>query len=416
MPKVPVLARNFSLASCVLVAMNSALISIVLLATIAAGGGGQPYEALDAGDVFVATITRVDDKGATNAKPPLVWLEVHEVLRGDARIARSPAVWSPAFHGIDYGDENNPDLKRWEVQPLKGPKVGAKFILGGSSFKPADKNAPAYGLFAFVRIPYTDKARQQSIDALQALAEGRRKYAAEQAAALKERQDRAAAWRAAMDDKAIDKRTQQADAVAIGKIVSGSTIEIESMLKGRPRMASSGTYYVSLPNDGFDKRIADIVFDTRPRCVIFLNEDNLVASVTSVYADLVDPYEGLVLADEAAIAAVKASLEKHPPAEPRPVLVISALDHADALPLAKAARELFAVVRSQQFSAHSDKASERIRNTIPHAEYFVMMDRGPSRHVRAVRIHKDDAPTIYEATWTELETGEKIKALLKTLK
>src|SRR4051812_43464035 len=95
------------------------------------GGGGLPYEVLDAGDVFVATITRVEDEGATNARPPRVWLEVHEVLRGDAKVARSPAIWSPPFHGIDWGDDNQPELKRWLAAPLSGPKVGQKFILGG---------------------------------------------------------------------------------------------------------------------------------------------------------------------------------------------------------------------------------------------------------------------------------------------
>ena len=73
---------------------------------------GAPYQALDAGDVFVATTTRVEDKDATNARPPRVWLKVHEVIRGDAKMVRSPALWSPPFHGIDWGDGNQPELKR----------------------------------------------------------------------------------------------------------------------------------------------------------------------------------------------------------------------------------------------------------------------------------------------------------------
>lgn len=166
------------------------LVSLIPAAILLAG---QPYEALDAGDVFVATITRVEDKGATNARPPRVWLKVHEVIRGEAKVVRSPAVWSPPFHGIDWGDENEPELKRWNAVPVKGPKVGQKFILGGSSFKPqpGEKDAPAYYLFAFVRTPYSDKAREQAIAQLKALEEARRKYAEEQAAAAKEREPRA---------------------------------------------------------------------------------------------------------------------------------------------------------------------------------------------------------------------------------
>src|SRR5262245_55105472 len=148
---------------------------------------GQPYEALDAGDVFVATITRVEDKDATNARPPRVWLDVHEVLRGEAKTPRSPAVWSPPFHGIDWGDETVPDLKLWKAAPMKGPKVGQKFILGGILHKPppGEKGESIYYLFAFVRIPYTDKARTNTIATLAALDESHRKYAAEQAAAAK---------------------------------------------------------------------------------------------------------------------------------------------------------------------------------------------------------------------------------------
>ena len=113
---------------------------LVLLGTGLKSYGGDVYQALDAGDVFVATITRVEDKGATNAAPPQVWFTVHEVLRGKKDVARSPAVWSPPYHGIDYGDDDLPELRLWNATPLPGPKVGEKFILERQSrARPAAK-------------------------------------------------------------------------------------------------------------------------------------------------------------------------------------------------------------------------------------------------------------------------------------
>jgi hypothetical protein len=294
--------------------------------------------------------------------------------------------------------------------------VGQKFILGGSSLKPPPdkKDAPVYYLFAFVRIPYTDKARTETIANLASLDEARRKYAAEVAAAAKDRELRGRAWRAAISDKVIDQRTQEADAVAIGRLVGAATYEIELLLKGQPRMSSGGKYYVTLPAKGYDERIVDIVSE-RQRCLLFLSEKQLIASVTDIHAQLVDPYEGIVLADDAAIAALKASLKKHPPPDPKPVLVISALDRADADPLAEAAQANFAVIRSHQFSGHSENTIVHVRDTIPQAAFLVMIDRGPERRVRAMKIAPDDAATVYDAVWLEPEDMEQVGVLVKKL-
>jgi hypothetical protein len=403
--------KSVTLAAALLVPLGSAF-------TLFAGA---PYEALDAGDVFVATITRVQDKDATNARPPRVWLNVHEVIRGEAKMVRSPALWSPPFHGIDWGDGNQPELKRWYAAPLKGPKVGQKFILGGKLFKLApdedEKDAPNYYLFDFVRIPYSDEARTKTIAHLAALDVERRKYAAELAAAAKERELRGQKWRAALTDRVIDQRTQEADIVAIGQITSGAGYEFETMLKGQPRGSTGAKYFVTLPSDGYDPRIADIVYQ-RPRCILFLSEQNLIVSVTGIQAQLIDPYEGIVLADAAAIAAVKASLAKRPAPKPKPVLVISALDRADAAPLAQAARATFVVVNSHQFSGHGNNSIDHVRNTIPHAAFLVMIDRGPDRRVRAVQITPDAADTLntlYDATWPEKDAPEQLQALMKVL-
>lgn len=410
--------ENFSVTSCVRYCMNGILLAAMLLVAFGSlfGGGGQPYQALDAGDVFVATVTRVDDKDATNARPPRVWLEVHEVLRGEAKTVRSPALWSPPFHGVDWGDGNQPELKRWRAAPLKGPKAGQKLILGGRSVEPvrgAD-GAPAYNLFAFVRIPYSDEAREKAIANLEALDAARRNYAATQAAAAKVRELRGQMWRAAIDEKVIDKRTQEADAVAIGRLVGGGTYEIDTLLKGQPRMSTGGKYFVTLPSEGYDPRIVDLMAE-RPRCILFLSERSLVAAVTDIQAQLVDPYEGIVLADAAAIAAVNASLRERPASKPRPVLVISALNRADAGPLAQAARANFVVVDSHQFSSHSPNTIVHVRDTIPHAAFLVMIDKGPQRRVQAVQITPDDATPVYDAIWPERDASEQLQALTKKL-
>ena len=172
--------------------------------------------------------------------------------------------------------------------------------------------------------------------------------------------------------------------------------------------------FVTLPSEGYDPRIADLVYE-RPRCILFLSEQNLIASVTSLHAQVVDPYEGIVLADAAAITAVKASLQKRPAPEPRPVLVISALDRADAEPLAQAARDNFVVIISHQFSGHGPNTIVHVRNTIPHAGLLVMMDRSPQRRVVAVQITPDAATTLYDATWPEEDAPEQVQALTKKL-
>ena len=186
------------------------------------------------------------------------------------------------------------------------------------------------------------------------------------------------------------------------------------MLKGQPRMSTGGKYFVTLPSEGYDPRIADLVYE-RQRCVLFLSEENLIASVTDIHARIVDPYEGIVLADAAAIAAVKASLRKRPAPKPRPVLVISALDKAEATPLAQAAWATFTVVISQQFSGHGLNSIDHIRDTVPHASLLVMIDRGPKRRVVAVQITPDAAITLYDTTWPEVDAPERLQALMKKL-
>lgn len=147
--------------------------------------GGKAGEGIGAGDVFVATVVRVADREATNGDPPRVWVKVHEVLRGDVKVVRSPAVWSPRFHGIDWvGGDSEALLQSWKAKPFPGPKVGEKFILGGRAIEPAQAGAaeaPVYWLFSFVYIPYSDAARAEVLAQLKAVDDAIRKRAAEAA-------------------------------------------------------------------------------------------------------------------------------------------------------------------------------------------------------------------------------------------
>ena len=402
--------------------MQLLLLTAALVVSLQAPGGGQPYEALDAGDVFIATITRVEDAGATNAKPPRVWLEVQEVLRGEPKIARSPALWNPPFHGIDWGGAEQ-ELKKWGATPLRGPKVGAKYILGGQAIprepdakKDAAKlDAPVYSLFGFVQIPFSELARQRALANLAALDAARRTEAERRAAELRERDTRRQAWRAALTPAVIDRRTQQADAVAIATIVSSHTYLVEQMLKGEPRTSAGGSYYLTLPAEGYDRRIADIVFE-RPRVLLFLSEGRLIAGVSDLEAALIDPYEGICLADEASIAAVNASLARRPPGKGKPLVVISSFPRDAAAPLAAALRGDYVVVESRQFSAHGDHVFAHLRKTIPGVNYVVTLDAGPPRHIVATRMTADGTTKLYEADWPEKIGERQIDELSRNIK
>jgi hypothetical protein len=392
------------------------LAAAVLLVLARLGAAGDRHAAIDAGDLFVATITRVEDKGATNARPPRVWLTVHEVLKGDKDAKHSPAVWDGPWHGIDWGDENTPELIAWKKAPLKGPRVGDKFILGGwvVVVDVGGMKTEQYHILDFIHIPYSDAAREKTLAQLATLEMARLKYAAEQAAAAKAHAERRAAWRASVDEKTIDRRTQQADAVAIGTITGGSGYLIERMLKGRARMSTGGEYYLTIATEDYDPRIVDFVYD-RPRCVLFLSEENLTASVGVVRAKLVDPYDGIVLADDAAIAAVEASLKKHPPPAPRPLVVISALDRDDGPPVAKAVRGSFDVLQTLDFTGHSPLTIKHVRESFSDAACMVTIERGDKARVQAIRIHEKDADVFYEAAWPDRAGQREFDALLTAI-
>ena len=133
---------------------------------------GDVYRGTGVGDVVVATIKAVAKEPATNGNPPGIVLQVHEVLRGDAKADRTQAIWEPEFHGIDYGEPTkNPDYLRWREKPLVPPKAGTKWILWGD-IRPVDAEKPD-GAKKFYVNPYhhydfDDKRRTWAVEVIKA--------------------------------------------------------------------------------------------------------------------------------------------------------------------------------------------------------------------------------------------------------
>lgn len=109
----------------------------VFLHGVAASAGGTPEHLLSdesllrdwSRDVYVVSVKSVDDKGATNGKPPHVVLLIEESLRGEAKAGTElTAIWHPFPHDIDT-ECRHQELAAWQARALAGPKVGDKLIV-----------------------------------------------------------------------------------------------------------------------------------------------------------------------------------------------------------------------------------------------------------------------------------------------
>ena len=94
---------------------------------------GWLFEGAADRDIFIATVRSDGNPDATNANPPVVDLQVEEVLRG--AVSRGPltARWiaQPRFHCGNETQEQRTERLRWLALPLPGPKRGSRWILGG---------------------------------------------------------------------------------------------------------------------------------------------------------------------------------------------------------------------------------------------------------------------------------------------
>jgi hypothetical protein len=157
--------------------MCSFAVAAALLISSTSLGGDVPRDT-GVGDVVIATIKSVPERLATNGKPPAIVIEVHEVLRGNAKLDRSQAIVEPAFHGIDYGDvKKDPNFLRWQAAPLVPPKPGTKWVMWGKlvPVDPKNPDGPArFHLNPYHRYEFSDKRRQWATDDIKAQAAQRR--------------------------------------------------------------------------------------------------------------------------------------------------------------------------------------------------------------------------------------------------
>ena len=81
-------------------------------------------------DILIVRVLDVDDRGATNADPPAVTLEIEEVLRGPSRRGRVAARWQGPIWHEDLPPEGG-TTEAWQNRPLSGPAVGDRLIVFG---------------------------------------------------------------------------------------------------------------------------------------------------------------------------------------------------------------------------------------------------------------------------------------------
>ena len=289
----------------------------LLGAVIAAAGGvwadgpaGQPYLGQDVGDVVVAAVKKVSDHAATNGDPPRLELEVHEVLRGDPKADRARAVWDPRPNGFDYGDPEmmRRAVRKWEAQPLAGPKVGDKLVLWGELA--GDKKRPVFHAYSWHAYPFSAEKRTWAVKVIRDAEEAARRYAAKLEAEKKALAKAQAEWRAKTSADDLKKYAAQADVVAVGRIcseyVSGPiTIRVGQLLKGEKRKGYKGDdYYVGLT---VPKKIRELL-DRETDYLLFLSADGLEAGPAAVSYPLIKAGAGIVIADRKAVDAVKEAL------------------------------------------------------------------------------------------------------------
>ena len=289
---------------------------------LAAGASaGAPYCGLDVGDVIVATVRKGSTHAATYGNPPRVLLEVHEILRGEPKADRSRALWAPPPHDVDYGNvRDNPRYKAWAATPMPGPKVGERMILWG--WLVASKDGKVFRALNWGRFPYSKEKRAWAVELIGKRAEQER---ARQAKLRAEKQALARAkakWRATVSARDIKQYAREADFVGIGRIVSGATgsvrdsrldFEISEILKGQKRKSyPGGHYFVQIVAPG---RVCALL-DRRTTYLLFLSEEGMTLTHAAPSYPRIRSGDGIVIADEAAVKAARASLQDAPERRP----------------------------------------------------------------------------------------------------
>jgi len=119
-------------------------------------------------DVIVATVLVAAKGTPTNGTPPMVEIEVREVLSGKMTRAPARALWEPVPHDVDWvGSGADARIADWAAHPLPGPAAGTVWILVGS----LDTTSGQGGIFRVSprgRFEYSEERRAWALRALAA--------------------------------------------------------------------------------------------------------------------------------------------------------------------------------------------------------------------------------------------------------
>jgi hypothetical protein len=281
---------------------------IVFLTIVCAWGGlaraGQPASPWW-GDVIVVTVAEVSAPPHTNGNPPRVTVRVDEVLQGDAKLERMIVEWGGRSHDVDWGDPSqNPIVQRWKLQAVEPPRVGEQWIVAGWPY--GDGAAQMLMTTAAGRLPCTPGQRAATVAMLQAHRAATAQEAAKRAAEAAALAKAIAAWRAGVTNAELARYAAEADCIVLVTDAHGGrdgyASKVESFLKGTARR-DLGWVTARLP-----ARVDALMTDRSQRYLLFLSETRVEVEPSAIVYRPIKSGDGVVLADDAAIEAVKAAV------------------------------------------------------------------------------------------------------------
>lgn len=332
---------------------------VTCCATVAHAGMPIPMEPGEAVfgsglDFVVATILAVRDSGATNAHPPVVTIRVEERLGGKAVRGEQAIVWWPQFPYLDRLAGQEETIRRWGEQPMGGPVVGAKMILG---LRPLPEGKPR-SCPAYCRWSYSDStcaAVRSNLRLWTKRLEERRRQqvrrrieakAAAESALVRKESDWLAVERAIPRTADIERLVRTSTDIVVGEPVAATVggqgqswvhvLDIRSprrlLASGRDTSAASAPVHVvaGLREDSLAARWSGRPADETPgsrvgrplSCIAFLRYAHGVQSHETRWIAYrpVDGRCGILLADDATIRRVREALARRggAAAEPRP--------------------------------------------------------------------------------------------------
>jgi len=297
--------------------INLARIVVVVLSilpSIAAGGAPTgPF----GGDAIVAIVKAVDDANATFGNPPRVRLEIVEVLRGDPQTDRSHAIWGPPDHDIDTGVvKENPRYKEWAKTPMKGPKVGEKYIIWGWGY--AQDRSPMFYVANGGRYPFSYEKRQWAIDMIDRDRKSSLAYQEKMEAEKQAHLDAVKKWRAGVSSDDIKQYAAKAEFIGVGRLssaINGSpeemcfTFQVTGILKGQQKQKYKDAVYFAtfvIPTKLY------YLLDLNTDYVVFLQDTPKLLSAAAASYATIPLGDGVVIADEQTTKALAGFVIRKP--------------------------------------------------------------------------------------------------------